>query len=295
VTQSTLIGSKRAVFSGCARDCGRNIQSVLANVTRLASLFAEAGYVFFENDSSDTTRSVLEQWGAGRDHFHLSGADGLAAIMPARTMRLALARNENLKTVRGTPLKDFDYFVVCDCDSVNEQEISAEAFTRAVDFLEADKKRAGVFVNQDGPYFDVWALRHSKLCPNDVWEETLDYAISHGVSDEQAYDAVFSKYQIAFPIDAEPIEVNSAFGGLAIYKMRYALKGQYDGHRTKVMRQGGRHIRLTMQVCEHVKFHKGIREAGGRLHIVPWLINMTLNEPAPINHSYFRRLVIGMD
>jgi hypothetical protein len=139
-----------------------------------------------------------------------------------------------------------------------------------VAFLDDDCERAGVFANSGGAYFDLWALRHPELCPGDVWEELADYAIANRVGDTEAYEHTLAKRVFTLAADAPPLEVDSAFGGLGIYKLSHVLANPapYAGAKLKE--------NLGWQVCEHVAFHAGLRAQGGRLFVLPWLINCSI-------------------
>ena len=76
-------------------------------------------------------------------------------------------------------------------------------------------------------------------------------------------------------MDAEPLEVDSAFGGLGIYKIGAILDNQRDfvGSKKKQIQTDTGLREMGWQLCEHVAFHAGLREQGGRLFILPYLIN----------------------
>jgi hypothetical protein len=135
---------KRAVFTGCARDCAAALPRVLAKVARMAGLFAETAFVFIENDSRDGTKSLLEAWCGERPNARLISLDGLAASCPVRTIRLATARNRYLSAVR-SEFSDYNLLIALDCDEVNAREIDLAAVGRAVEFLEQDASYAAVF------------------------------------------------------------------------------------------------------------------------------------------------------
>jgi hypothetical protein len=104
----------------------------------------------------------------------------------------------------------------------------------------------------------------------------LDYAMTHGVCDEEAFDRVFRPRVFSLPKEAAPVSVDSAFGGLGIYKMRSAIGGAYRGEREiRVTPHGSAELQMTVQLCEHVPFNRRITKNGGRLFIVPSLINYT--------------------
>ena len=63
------------------------------------------------------------------------------------------------------------------------------------------------------------------------------------------------------------IEVDSAFGGLGIYKIDFLRGLRYKG-----LNDHGE------ELCEHVPFHKAIKANGGRIFINPSLINAELTD-----------------
>jgi glycosyltransferase involved in cell wall biosynthesis len=266
---------ERAVIVGCARNAAGTLPRVLANVGGIGSAFREAAYVIVENDSTDGTKEILYAWRDAGPARRLIELDGLAARHSARTLRLQVARNAYLAAIRDSEVAAFDRLVVVDLDDANVRALSPAAFERALDFLAADTRRAGVFANQDGTYYDMWALRHPERCPGDVWEEVFDHALSHGCSDEEAFAATFARRVFELPEDAPPLEVTSAFGGLGIYSMQRALACHrpYVGSKPKVLHGFRRAGTTRMQVCEHVSFHEGLRSSGGQLFVLPWLVN----------------------
>lgn len=284
---------QKIVFAGVARDCEKYLAKVLENVDRLASLFQEAAFVFVENDSKDDTKRVLSDWGKNKNNFHLINLDGLGNI-PVRTLRLEMARNVYLELIKNHPrLNGHDYLCVLDMDNVSSRPIEVSAFEAALDFLEAAPDNAGVFANQNGTYYDMWALLHKELCPVDIWEEVLDYALAHNVSDQEAFDQTFAKRILSIDPSSPPIEVDSAFGGLGIYKMQYVINNpnQYLGSRVKVHVESDGSIKIfRMQTCDHPNFNMGVRNQGGRLFILPWLINGE-NSGLSFHCSAFRGMI----
>jgi hypothetical protein len=286
---------KKAIFAGCARDCAEPLPAVLRNVDALSRLFDEAAFLIAENDSRDATKQLLRDWGKTRSGFRLLCMDGLG-LLPFRTVRLALARNTYLEIIRNSRLGDFDYLFVMDMDGVNERALDPHAVERCLEFLEADARHAGMMANQSGIYYDLWGLRHATRCPRDVWEEVLEYAIGHSCADDEAFKKAYSPRVFSLPTDAPALEVSSAFGGLAIYKVPYVLTSAYAGKETKTIRNAPDQFQVAMQVCEHVAFNERITQQGGRLFIAPWLVNWdTQNDEVWFAPSFFRELIIQED
>ena len=184
-----------------------------------------------ENNSRDRTKDMLNDWGRGQGRFQLENSRRPGCTGSSTTARLAIARNRYLDIVRNSDLRDFDYLVVMDLDNVCQRPVDTDAFVEAVGYLNSDPSYAGVFANQDSFYYDLWALRHAELCPSDVWMDILAYAMTNGVSDDEAFDQVFRPRVFSLPKAAAPVAVDSAFGGLGIYKMPAALAGAYRGER----------------------------------------------------------------
>ena len=267
----------KIIFVGLVQNCGQFLPAVLKNIENLSTLASDAAYLFLENDSTDNSKAILNNWGASRSNFNLLNFDGLNQL-GIRTVKLELLRNSYIECIRTYKnLRDYDLVVMVDMDNVGAWPIDLKEFSKALEFLMADKKRAAVFANQIGTYYDVWALRHKELCPSDAWEEVMDYKNKNPqVSDEEAFNQTFKKRIHSIPPTKDPIAVDSAFGGLGIYRMNYILKNPnpYLGYKVKSIPSTDGTFKISRrQYCEHVHFHEGIRSLGGELYIYPSLIN----------------------
>ena len=270
---TTPLSNSRAVFASCVKNCAAALPHLLNNMSRVSALFAQSAFVFIENDSTDSTKVEIGDWCRGKPNAKLISLDGLDASCPVLTIRLEIARNLYLSEIRSR-FSAFDYLFVLDCDE-RAQSIELDAISRAIDFLSSDKDYAGVFGNCRGTYYDMWALRHSAYCPGDVWEELCDYALSHNATDDLAFQQTFAKRLFSISADMPPLEVDSAFGGLGIYKVSSVLrnKSKYLGRKMKNMPAGTARTAVGWQFCEHVSFNAGFRELGERLFVLPYLIN----------------------
>jgi len=164
------------------------------------------------------------------------------------------------------------------------------AFTEALAFLAAEPLRAAVFANCRGPYYDLWALRHERLCPGDVWEEEFDYVLVHGGDDARAYAATVAHRVMTLAPDDPPLRVASAFGGLGIYKRRWVQDAAYKGFKAKAIVEHGKRRQVKWQVCEHVAFNAAIGARGGQLFVLPFLINRR-TDGIDFVKSFYRQLV----
>lgn len=182
--------------------------------------------------------------------------------LPLRTQRIASCRNEYLQRIETDPrYADVGYVVMADLDGINTLPTP-----QALASCWEQQGWAVCAANQRGPYYDIWALRHPLWSPADCWAQN-QFLQSHGVSSSAAFRSAVQSKMIVIAEDGPWIEVDSAFGGLAIYD-RKALTGmRYDG-----LDDAGQ------EVCEHVGFHRRLRERGHRNHINPRLVNAAYTE-----------------
>lgn len=259
---------RRAIVTGLARDCAPHLPEVLANLGRWAALYDDSYFLFAVSDTHDDSRSLIEDWFAAGRRGEVLDFGRLEERLPRRTERIAWLRNACLDRVRALPQANWDHLVVADLDDVLARPMPPRPFVQAIDWLEASPERAAVFANAAPRYYDVWALRHPRWCPHDCWHRIWGRAAQESF-EAAKFREVFRR-QIEIPSGMAPIAVRSAFGGLAVYRLAWALGSRYRG-----LDEGGR------EVSEHVAFNEAIAAAGGALHIFP-----ALRVQAPAQHLY---------
>jgi FkbM family methyltransferase len=231
----------------------------------MATLYAKAAFVFVENDSRDGTKERLGEWLSAHPCAALLNLDGLAASEQSRTARLARARNSYLDYLKGSPYETYDDLIVLDMDDANVRPLDLAAFAAAAELLHAEDQTVGVFASSLPVYYDIWALRHPKWCPNDCWAEVRGH---QGTKAEAIDRYVFSR-QIVIQPDEPPIPVASAFGGLGIYRLTKVLAHRYVGTNAD-----------GTEVCEHVALNLELSR-NGNLFIFPALQNTAPREHLP--------------
>lgn len=224
----------------------RNALPALANTLPLVTIvkrqFASAKMYIFENDSEDATAAVLDKYAEMEpnvvvEHEALGGIDS-RGFEPERTERLAVCRNKCLEWVRENAAES-DYTIVFDTDPAGG--FSPDGVFNSVACLD-ERPAAGVMASyslarwREGvSHYDAWAAR-----PVCWWRDRRD-------------EVGFTWFQSFMPpVGSPPIEMNSAFGGLAVYRTKAFLTGGYVGGD-----------------CEHVGHHKKMREAGWSLFLNP--------------------------
>ena len=258
---------------GLVRNGAGRIREEVENLAAAIGPCRALHFLLIESDSDDGTVGELERLSREIENFRFVSLRRLRDELPVRTARLARCRNAYLKEIRENDLyTDVDYVVMADLDGINT-ELSPESFESCWHRDDWD----ACFANPDGSYYDIWALRHPLWSPNDCTAQNKFLNEYSSDLEGNLYASVLSR-MITIPREAEWIEVDSAFGGLGIYKKAILQAGQYAG----VTAQGE-------EVCEHVPFHAQLKAEGARLFINPRFINAGVTEHAR-ELSFHRRL-----
>ncbi|RTL30652.1 MAG: hypothetical protein EKK47_10115 [Burkholderiales bacterium] len=250
----------KVLIAGLIRNGEKTIKSDIARLMTAAAGFQEVHVLVIESDSTDGTLATLAAMVRQDSRIQFRSLGRLSETLPARSARMAHCRNAYLGEVRDNPAyADVDYVIVADLDGMNNL-LNAEAIGSCFEIHEA---WGALTANQDGHYYDIWALRHPDWCPNDCLQQLamLEPIFGH----ETARDIAVYSRQVRIPLHSPPIAVTSAFGGLAIYTRQAFLSGGYRSHDN-----------LGNETCEHVPHHQHMVDAGHRIFINPRLINTGL-------------------
>jgi hypothetical protein len=241
---------------GLVRDGQATLEAALDRLEAALPRGRSVHWCIVESDSSDNSAELLSRLAGQRQRFTALSLGTLRECLPLRTARIAHCRNAYLAWLReATGRAPISHVVVADLDGVIDR---LDAVGLASCWHRDDW--AACTANVDGPYYDIWALRHRLWCPGDCWREFDFLERLSGNADRARFAAVYSR-MIRVPPETEWIEVESAFGGLALYRTEALLGARYIG-----LDSDGR------EVCEHVALHAQIRAAGGRVWINPRLL-----------------------
>jgi hypothetical protein len=115
--------------------------------------------------------------------------------------------------------------------------------------------------NQPFRYYDLWAVRHPFWNPSDHGKLYSELAPVFG--EKNALRLAYKARELSISSKTQPIQVISAFGGLAIYRSEIYLKSEYEGLNSE-----------GEMVCEHVPFNISLYDRGAELFINPSLVNL---------------------
>lgn len=245
---ATVAKRKSCVFVGLARNVGGLMRLNASRIESLANLFGKSAVLVVENDSTDGTKEILQQWAAGNPAVHIksfnNGRPHLTGFEPERVANLAEYRNIAHEIVRGE-YSEFDYVCVLDTDVWGgyaglETAVAWHAVNESIGWTASV---SGWTHNDKLLHYDQWAFRRYG------WETRFEEYFNYWLP----------------PAGSDLIPVRSAFGGMCVYKMGAFLAGRYSGGD-----------------CEHVQFHKSIRRAGFMGYLNPsQRVFITAHEEVP--------------
>lgn len=244
------------VVVGCVRNGAKSVRRAVETLARATAGFANVQFLVIESDSTDATLAELARLRQQSERFDFISLGSLGERISARTERIAHCRNRYLEELRANArYAAVDYVMVADLDGVNN-----DLRREAVETCWGSKLPWDVVTaNQRDAYYDIWALRHADWCPVDCHDQ---YSRLRGMFGHPRALAIAIHSRMArLSPRADWIEVESAFGGLAIYRREALLGSTYSG-------TSGGH-----SVCEHVPLHAQLRTKGLRIFINPALIN----------------------
>jgi hypothetical protein len=270
---------EEVLIAGLVRDGARSFPKHFQVLRQAASLFGRVHGLVVESDSRDGTVGMLDRMKQTVPDFRFVTLGTLREAHPIRCDRLALCRNTYLDELRTNPLyQQVRYVIVSDMDGVS-RHLTEKALLSC---WERSDPWDACCANQGDYYYDVWTLRHATWCPGDTWREyrTLIPLVGKQAANEVA---LFSRMVHLSP-KRPMIEVESAFGGLAVYKREAILAGVYGG-------LDGR----GEEICEHVTLCQTMRAKGYRVFINPALINARSTDHASRKKFFrtFRRNLWG--
>jgi len=241
-----------AVVSIC-RGAMPHLTNTLALVEELGGMWRDCQYFVFQNDSTDGTAEALDEFASLRpwmtvEHATLDRED-LRGFQPERTVRLAEYRSRCQEWVRERA-KAFDYVAVLDTDP--HGGFSPEGVLNSLGwFCE--------YIGRTLRPLDPGAMASHSLF---VSRTTKDGKPAIGLAAYDAYAARLSWWEdlrmhdwfhaLLLPVGSQPVPMNSAFGGLCLYRRDAYLALKYGGGD-----------------CEHVIAHRAMKEAGYQLWLNP--------------------------
>jgi len=260
----------RVVLGGLARNCADYLPACLAWLREAYRFFhPESKFLFITNDSTDTTPAILDEFAASFPSgiVKIYKLDGLQSKKPSRTDRLAFCRNMFLNHIQSNH-PDYDYMLLADLDDTTAN-FDPQRIRTCFDVSQTPAQWDALTAAAKPAYYDIWALRSSHLgLTYDCWD-AIRHEMRKGLTQTQAIQKHIDVWRIPHETMTEPMEVESAFGGVGIYRISSTRGCQYRGIATECS-LGEPAPYCLREICEHVPFHQQMRERNGaRIWIFP--------------------------
>ena len=245
--------NKTLTIGICVRNCQKYLKSNFIKLNEISNLFKKTHIVIYENGSSDASLEMLRKFAEENKHLILIHED-YQIDKYHRTVRLARGRNICLNIAKKI---NNDIYIVMDFDDV----IKKLDYKNVESSFNQKFNWGGLFGNQKGKYYDIWALRTFGAWLDYDYHHIYDYLtqdISNSIIKGIYHKIIISSKNRNVPKDSI-IKVKSAFGGIGIYKLSNIGDSYYYGWKNN------------KESCEHVHFNLQINK-NSDLYIIGNLI-----------------------
>lgn len=244
-----------AVIVGIARNALPYLPNTLGLVSEAQAGFRSCRSYIYENDSTDGTAACLDVFAASHrwltvEHDTLGGIDS-RGFEPERTIRLAHCRNKCQEWVRQNAA-DATWTIVLDLDP--HGGFSPDGIFNSIGWLLRKQAEPAPLKPAGMASFSLWAEHTEEGQPPRIAQYDSWAARPNWWRDRREEVGFGWFSMLLFPVGSPPMQMNSAFGGLAVYDTRAFLA-------PRVAYAGGD--------CEHVPLHKSMHEAGYQLWLNP--------------------------
>ena len=257
----------------------RNVEHIILkefmHVEKIFKNFGQVNTFLVESDSKDKTVKILSELSNQNSNFYFKSLGELDQLIPNRYSRIAYCREVYLNYVKNLQ-SQVDLVVVVDLDGMNHN-LTVEAVEVV---LKNQNHWDAVFANQIGRYYDIGALRHPIWSPSDCFS---DYNWALKITNEKyARNFGIASKMFEIKLDAGMIPVESAYGGLAIYKAEVFKLSSYIGEDL-----------YGNPILDFVFFNLNLSKKGYKLVIDSRLINCKYNSHNAGSRLLFRILRIA--
>jgi hypothetical protein len=226
------------IIAGITRDNATEIPTMIKYIEKTGSFFKDYRVIIFENDSKDKTKELLENWQDENSKVLLVSESFANEKRPSIGF-LATVRNKYIHEMIKSEYDSFDIAMMVDMDMTYGWDMRG-LFDSFKKISKWDAICSNGIYKRQGNMWDMFAFR------NEEFKEDL--------KDPNYWSVIVPKGQKIYRVDDSLISVDSCFGGLAFYKREFIKKCEYASL------EGD---------CEHVPFHKCLKEYGGSMFMNP--------------------------
>jgi len=271
-----LMAAHSVTIMGVGKESADNLHSVLKQIEILGKMFASSRVILIDGDSTDGSTRMLQEWVDSSPNNRTLKVVKAPLLEPTgpfagkllfpREGRISQARNTALDLLATMP--PTNYVIMVDLDIVGWSQLGViDSFGRpSWDGMCSN----GVLLA--GLFRDTYAFRQNGRSTNHHLHGDdavlFNLSASSRSSFTQAVTTAKRQTQALMSEITKPMEVESCFGGLAIYRSEAIGSCRYN-HRHRADDYDGQHP-MGMVDCEHVLFNRCVSKVnGGRLFVNP--------------------------
>ncbi|HJD60527.1 MAG TPA: hypothetical protein LFW20_07890 [Rickettsia endosymbiont of Omalisus fontisbellaquei] len=225
----------KVVFAGITRSNAPHLPNAIRHIEYIGQFFSDYRIIIFENDSTDSTKLMLNLWQLINHKVKIISQDFFNQKRPSIKF-LADIRNKYLEILNTSEFDKFDIVIILDMDIGYGIDVRGilDSFSK-IDRWDVICSN-GIF-NSQGQMYDAFAFRN---------EEFFDTPAEYNLKTGQNYYPTenISPMQKIYLPDSDLLPVNSCFNSLAIYKRKFFENCSYDSIK---------------EDCEHVYLHECMR------------------------------------
>lgn len=235
-----VLAQQKAIICGISRDNASDFWTMRRHIEHLGNQCKDYSVVIIENDSKDGTKDLLKHWAEHNPRVTILSKDFHNNKRPSIQF-LADVRNLYIDEINQPKYDAFNLLIVSDMDMSYGFDIRGIYHSFA--FWDTwDAIASNGISNPKGEMYDAFAFRNSEF----PW--------AHYDKPDTYWPDIIPQIQRVYPVNSSFISVDSAFGGLAIYK-RDKLNGcKYNSIKGD---------------CEHIELHKCLKHNGGKMFMNP--------------------------
>ena len=192
------------------------INHTIQNINLLEECFDNTKIIFVYDNSKDNTLQLLNNYAKTKSNvtIYINSKERINN----RTINIANARNIILKFIYDKINKDYDYFIMLDCNYNNYKTINNNILKK---YLLREEEWDCLTFNQDY-YYDIWALSIKPFYLS-CWAWSRGDQVKNLM--QKYITEVLSKCK-----EDELVSCLSAFNGIGIYKKDKFINCYYEGN-----------------------------------------------------------------
>ncbi len=261
----------KILFVGLSKNCLGTLKKNIENLEIFNRLYnGKSEIIVIDSDSNDGTKEYLKKYQKSNNNFLLIEKDMLDNRFNNRIEKLSYCRNVGLRTVNKT---EHVIYIPMDMDIDLFSNYDIFKFHKLVISFIEDHSVEGMFPFSVPYYYDIFALRKKG------WVENNAVFEAHKLKEKYKVGSFFFNYFYVFKkqrkenyFDNSKIYVESAFGGIGMYKLK---KGKNYEYRT--------HESISNFFSEHVYFNQNFEKL---------FIDKNWKIKAPLEHIRFKNFNI---